>query len=146
MCYGACTHNPAPEFKLCMKSPCLVSYTGTPKSNEDEKRFAAVFAISNTELLAAPIHRGQSTVEIERETSEIPLFAADIQQTLGRRGGRQKSLWRRSKLQKEQQKQREPARDTWSLAAVSRTDPGSCIMGMALIAYTRASHCNTQGR
>lgn len=50
------------------------------------------------------------------------------------------------KLQKEQQKQQEPARDTWSLAAVGRMNLGSHIMGMAFIAYTRASQCNTQGR
>lgn len=55
----------APELKLHMKSLCLISCTGPLESNEDEKCFAAVSAIIDTELLAASIHRGLCSVETE---------------------------------------------------------------------------------
>lgn len=68
LCYRACSHDPALELKLCMKSPCLVSCIGPLKSNKDGKCFIAVFAIDATELLTALIRTGQSTLENERST------------------------------------------------------------------------------
>lgn len=124
-----------------MKSPCSVSYVGPLKSNEDQKCFTAVFAISDTELLTAPIQRGQSTPEIERRTLQKYLYLLLTYSKLGGMGrlpqefvASVKATERAAEAARVCKRYQEP-----------RMDLSSCTTGTAFIAYTRASQCNTRG-